>query len=127
MGMTNAAKQAAHRARLKSRGLVHLQVWASPDQAHAIRAILSGEALTVPLPIRRQAKRKKKLSAEDEARLQVTDRNRLIINQHRAAVEKMEADRVSRSEMCGWLELRGADFGGKATALNAMLGPRVFK
>jgi hypothetical protein len=26
-----------------------------------------------------------------------------------------------------WLEERGADFGGKATELNALLGPRSFR
>lgn len=125
MGMTNAQKQAAHRARLKSRGLVHLQVWASPDQARAIRAILSGAALTVPMPIKRPARRKKKLSVEDEARLQVTDRNRAVIDQFRVDIEHMEATRLPRSQICRWLEERGADFGGKATELNAMLGPRT--
>ena len=137
MGLTNAQKQAAHRDRMKSMGFVHVQVWATPAQAAAIRAILAGEAAAVPvgraadpsapapLVLAKPApRRKKKLSAADAERLQVTQRNREVIQRHRAEVERMEAARVSRSELRTWLEERGAEFGGKTTELNALLGPR---
>jgi hypothetical protein len=136
MGLTNAQKQAAHRARLRAKGLVHVQAWATPAQAAAIRAILSGEAAAVPasrpaaappLPLAKPAprrSRKKKLSAAELERLQVTERNRDVIRQHQADVDRMEAGRVSRSALRAWLEERGADFGGKTTELNALLGPR---
>lgn len=134
MGLTNAEKQTAHRARMRSKGFVHVQAWATPAQAAAIRAILSGDAAAVParqteplLASRPAAtpRRKKKLTAAEAERLQITDRNRDIIRQHQADIERMEAERVKRSEICRWLESRGADFGGKATELNALLGPRT--
>jgi hypothetical protein len=139
MGLTNAEKQTAHRARMRAKGFIHVQAWATPAQAAAIRAILSGEANAVPvvsvavvapqslpLPLASPTPRrkKKKLSAAEAERLQITERNRDIIRQHRAEVERMEVERVKRSELCRWLEERGADFGGKTTELNALLGPR---
>ena len=136
MGLTNAEKQTAHRARMRAKGFVHVQAWATPAQAAAIRAILSGEAAAVParqaaplpiLPASRSPRRKKKLTAAEAERLQITERNRDIIRQHQADIERMETERVSRSEMRRWLEARGADFGGKATELNSMLGPRSFR
>lgn len=134
MGLTNAEKQTAHRARMRAKGFVHVQAWATPAQAAAIRAILSGDAAAVParqtepLLASRPAttpRRKKKLTAAEVERLQITDRNRDIIRQHQADIERMEVERVKRSEICRWLESRGADFGGKATELNALLGPRT--
>ena len=131
MGLTNAQKQTAHRTRLRAKGFVHVQVWATPAQAAAIRAILSGEASAAPLPLqpvsRSSPRRKKKLTAAEAAKLQVTEGNRDIIRQHQADIERMEADRLPRSQICRWLEERGADFGGKATELNSMLGPRSFR
>jgi hypothetical protein len=137
MGLNNAEKQAAHRARLRAKGLVHVQAWATPAQAAAIRAILSGEAAAVPasrpaapppLPLAKltppRRSRKKKLTTAELERLQVTERNRDIMRQHQADVDRMEAGRVSRSTLRAWLEERGADFGGKTTELNALLGPR---
>lgn len=134
MGLTNAEKQAAHRVRMRAKGFVQIHAWATPAQAAAIRAILSGEASavpnarqTAPLPIQpasRSPRRKKKLSAAEAERLQITERNRDIIREHRAEVERMEARRISRSELRRWLEDRGADFGGKTTELNGLLGPR---
>ena len=137
MGLTNAEKQAAHRARLRKKGFVQIHTWATPAQAAAIRAILAGEAAAVPvgrqavqpsLPLAKPApRRRKKLTAAEAARLQVTERNRDIIRQHQAEVEGMEAERLPRSQICRWLEACGADFGGKATELNALLGPRSFR
>lgn len=139
MGLTNAQKQTAHRARLRAKGFVHVQAWATPAQAAAIRAILSGEAAAVPatrqadpLPqaIQQPAsrpRRKKKLTAAEAERLQVTERNRDIIRQHQADIERMEAERLPRSQICRWLEERGAAFGGKTTELNSLLGPRSFR
>ena len=129
MGLTNAEKQAAHRVRMRAKGFVHVQVWATPAQAAAIRAILSGEASAAPLPIQTASRprRKKKLTAAEAARLQVTERNSNVIREHRAEVERMEAERLPRSQICRWLEERGADFGGKATELNSLLGPRSFR
>lgn len=137
MGLTNAEKQAAHRVRMRAKGFVQIHAWATPAQAAAIRAILSGEASAVPnarqpalLPIQpasRSPRRKKKLTAAETERLQVTERNRDIIRQHQADIERMESARLPRSQMCRWLEERGADFGGKATELNALLGPRSFR
>jgi len=137
MGLTNAQKQAAHRIRMRAKGFVQIHAWATPAQAAAIRAILSGEAAAVPnarqpesLPIQpasRSPRRKKKLTAAELARLQVTERNRDIIRQHQADVDRMEAERLPRSKLCRWLEERGADFGGKATELNALMGPRCFR
>lgn len=137
MGLTNAEKQAAHRVRLRAKGLVQIHAWVTPAQAAAIRAILAGEAAavpvgwaaappaTAPLVLAKPApRRKKKLSAADAARLQVTERNREVIQRHRSEVERMEAARVSRSELRRWLEEHGAEFGGKTTELNALLGPR---
>ena len=126
MGLTNAEKQAAHRARMRAKGFIQIHAWAPPAQAAAIRAILSGEASAAPLPLlpASRPRRKKKLSAAEAERLQITERNRDIIRQHRAEVERMEVERVKRSELCRWLEERGADFGGKTTELNALLGPR---
>ncbi len=135
MGLSNAEKQTAHRARMRAKGFVHVQAWATPAQAAAIRAILSGEAAavpavrqTAPLPIQpasRSPRRKKKLTAAEAERLQITERNRDIIRQHQADIERMEAERVTRSAICRWLEQRGADFGGKTTELNSLLGPRT--
>ena len=130
MGLTNAEKQTAHRARMRAKGFVHVQAWATPAQAAAIRAILSGEAAAAPLPIQpasRSPRRKKKLTAAEAERLQVTERNSNVIREHRAEVERMEAERLPRSQICRWLEERGADFGGKATELNTLLGPRSFR
>ncbi len=127
MGLTNAEKQAAHRLRMRAKGFVHVQAWATPAQAAAIRAILSGEASAAPLPLQSASRRrKKKLTAAEVERLQVTERNSNVIRVHRAEVERMEAERLPRSQMCRWLEERGADFGGKATELNSLLGPRSF-
>jgi len=135
MGLTNAEKQAAHRVRMRAKGFVQIHAWATPAQAAAIRAILSGEAAAVPnarqpapqpfQPASRSPRRKKKLTAAEVERLQVTERNRDIIRQHQADIERMEAERVKRSEICRWLEARGAEFGGKTTELNALLGPRT--
>jgi hypothetical protein len=140
MGLTNAQKQAAHRVRLRAKGFVQVQAWATPAQAEAIRAILSGQAAAVPTTRRAdppasqmatlpdsRPRRKKKLTAAELERLQVTERNRDIIRQHQADVDRMEAERLPRSKLCRWLEERGADFGGKATELNALLGPRSFR
>jgi hypothetical protein len=127
MGLSNAQKQAVHRARLRARGLTQIQAWVTPDQARAIRAILAGEAIAAPMPITRTPRRKKKkLTAAESERLQVTERNRAILTQYRADIERMEAERLPRSQICRWLEERGADFGGKAIELNSMLGPRAF-
>ncbi len=138
MGLTNAQKQAGHRARLRANGLVLIHAWATPAQAAAIRAILADRspvpappvdpyttdsqpsAVVIPVP-----RRKKKLSAAALARLLVTERNREVIQRHRAEVDRMEIARVSRSELRQWLEAHGADFGGKTTELNALLGPRT--
>jgi hypothetical protein len=137
MGLTNAEKQAAHRARLRAKGFIQIHTWATPAQAAAIRAILSGEAAAVPAtrqsapqsiqPASRSPRRKKKLTAAEAEWLQVTERNRDIIRQHQADIERMEAERLPRSQICCWLEAHGADFGGKATELNALLGPRSFR
>ena len=137
MGLTNAEKQAAHRVRMRAKGFVQIHAWATPAQAAAIRAILSGVAAAVPAtrqaapqtiqPASRSPRRKKKLTAAEAAKLQVTEQNRDIIRQHQAAIERMEAARVKRSEICRWLEERGAVFGGKATELNTLLGPRLFQ
>jgi hypothetical protein len=138
MGLTNAEKQAAHRARLRAKGFIQIHTWATPAQAAAIRAILSGEAAAVPatrqaapMPLTIQPatrpRRKKKLTAAEVEKLQVTERNRDIIRQHQADIARMEAERLPRSQICRWLEALGADFGGKATELNALLGPRSFR
>lgn len=139
MGLTNAEKQSAHRARMRAKGFVHVQAWATQAQAAAICAILSGEAAAVParqpapLPLQSATRattpprKKKKLTAAESAKLQVTDHNRDIIRQHQADIERMESERLPRSQMCRWLEVRGADFGGKATELNSLLGPRSFR
>ena len=137
MGLTNAEKQAAHRVRMRAKGFVQIHAWATPAQAAAIRAILSGEASavpnarqTAPLPIQpasRSPRRKKKLSAAEAERLQITERNRDIIRQHQADIERMEAERLPRSQICRWLESHGAEFGGKTMELNSLLGPRSFK
>ena len=129
MGLTNAEKQATHRSRMRAKGFVHVQAWATSAQAAAIRAILSGEASAAPLPIQTASRprRKKKLTAAEAARLQVTERNSNVIREHRAEVERMEAERLPRSQICRSLEERGADFGGKATELNSLLGPRSFR
>jgi len=89
MGLTNAEKQSAHRARLRAKGFVHVQAWATPAQAAAIRAILSGEAAAAPLPLQSatRPRRKKKLTTAEAERLQVTERNRDIIREHRAEVQ----------------------------------------
>lgn len=129
MGLTNAEKQAAHRSRMRAKGFVHIQAWATPAQAAAIRAILAGEASAAPLPIQpaSRPRRKKKLTAAEAAKLQVTERNRDVIRQHQADIERMESERLPRSQLCRWLEERGADFGGKTMELNSLLGPRTFK
>lgn len=136
MGLTNAEKQAAHRARLRAKGFVQIHAWATPAQAAAIRAILSGEASAVPtarqaapLPIQASTRprRKKKLTAAEAEKLQVTERNRDIVRQHQADIERMESERLPRSQICRWLEDRGADFGGKTMVLNSLLGPRSFR
>jgi hypothetical protein len=129
MGMTNAEKQAAHRARMRSKGLVHIQAWVSPTQADAIRAILAGAATAAPLPFQKakRSRRQKKLTPAEAAQLQITERNRTIIAKHFGEIERMEAERLSRTRIRHWLEERGADFGGKTTTLNAELGPRSFK
>lgn len=136
MGLTNAEKQAAHRSRMRAKGFVQIHAWATPAQAAAIRAILSGEAAAVPAtrqtapqtiqPANRSPRRKKKLTAAEAAKLQVTEQIRDIIRQHQGDIERMESERLPRSQICRWLEERGADFGGKATELNSLLGPRIF-
>ncbi len=41
MASRNADKQRRYRQRLSARGLVHVQVWVTPEQAEAIRRIMA--------------------------------------------------------------------------------------